>query len=438
MGIAVPEAEEARDFIRLVQTVLVSLRRTLEAPFEAQLRQKERQGADLFREILRDLESARLSIAPLRARPITDIQSGAVSYLAALARELTRMIENPEYSRVLRSIRYRRQPDPTSVRSGIRPQDIDVATAHDAIMTLVGLITTFAVPSGSAVAQKDLFKLQAIVPAQKIAPAQFEIKDSRLTVRRNVSRSNEEDRRNIESAKTELQQTGDKIIRELQQSNCDRRLLDNIQRLQDQLADDTDAIKIGLTNLSCEFMCAAFDNELPSAVSSMLKAHTRGVQLFVGQFPEWNKFLENAATSHLETNDITQLHSASAQLVESLKARPDVVDPEVPRTLAYLTQMLENPSASGKRAAFAVLRSVENLISLIFNYGADFVQKTISKTIDSVSTTASRIIVITLLTLALGSATAIGPIASKVPEMNWMQTATEIVKKQLEKMVTEK
>jgi hypothetical protein len=125
-------------------------------------------------------------------------------------------------------------------------------------------------------------------------------------------------------------------------------------------------------------------------------------------------------------------------LVEDLKSSPNVVDPEVPRTLAYLTQMLESPSASGKRAAFAVLRSVENLISLIFNYGAEFAQKTISKTIDAASSTASKIIVVTLLTLALGSATAIGPIASKVPEMNWLKTASEIVEKQLEKMVTEK
>jgi hypothetical protein len=438
MGISVPGAEQARDLIRVVQTVLVSLRRTLEAPFEAQLRQKEREGADLFREILRDLESARLSIAPLRARPMPATQSGTITYLSALSRELTRMIENPEYSGVLKSVRYRRQLDPGSTRPGIRVHDIDAPTAHAAITTLIDLITAFAVPPGSASAQRDLFKLQAIVPAQKIAPAQFEIKESRLTVRKNVSKSKEEDQRNIASAKAELQQTGERIIRELERSNCDRRLLENIQRLQGQLADDIDAVKVGLANLSCEFMCAAFDSELPSAVSSMLKAHTRGVQLFVGQFPEWNKFLENAAASHLEAADITQLQSASAQLVESLKARPDVIDPEVPRTLAYLTQMLENPSASRKRAAFAVLRSVENLISLIFNYGADFVQKTISKTIDSLSTTASQVIVVTLLTLALGSATAIGPVASKVPEMHWMQTAAEIVKKQLEQMTGEK
>jgi hypothetical protein len=214
--------------------------------------------------------------------------------------------------------------------------------------------------------------------------------------------------------------------------------LSNIQYLQTQLLDETDAIKIGLTNLSCEFMCSAFDHELPSAVSSMLKAHTRGVQLFVGQFPEWNKFLENAATAHLDNDDVTALRIASEHLVETLKTRPDVVDPEVPRTLSYLTQLLENPLVAGKKAAFAVLRSLENFISLVFNYGAEFGQKTVSKTIDAASGAASKIIVATLLTIALTSATSIGPIASKVPEMNWLHTATEIVKKQLEKMAAEK
>jgi hypothetical protein len=158
----------------------------------------------------------------------------------------------------------------------------------------------------------------------------------------------------------------------------------------------------------------------------------------VSQFPEWNKFLENAATAHLESTDVSDLRGASERLVENLKANPDVVDPEVPRTLAYLTELLKNPSISGKRAAFAVLRSIENLVSHVFNYGAEFVHKTMSKSIETASSATSKAIVVTLLTLALGSATAIGPVASKVPEMNWIKTASEIVKKQLEKMTTEK
>lgn len=429
-----PEHEENRDFIAFVRTALASLRRTLDPPFEAMMRQQEKDGASLLRSILMDLESARLLIAPLRG--VRGSPSEIIVHLSSLARELTRMAENPEYARVLRSLKYRRFPDQGMPRPRI--PDVDAPNALSVIEILIERITQFAAPPDGNAVQRELFQLRSIIPAQKIAPAQFEIRNDRLTVRRHTSDARDEDRGGIESARTQLQKNGDKIIEELERSNCDRRLLSNIQHLQAQLVDETDAIKIGLTNLSCEFMCSAFDHELPSAVSSMLKAHTRGVQLFVGQFPEWNRFLENAATAHLENHDVEALRVASEQLVGTLRSKPDVVDPEVPRTLAYLAQLLENPGGTAKKAAFAVLRSMENLISLVFNYGAEFGQKTISKTIDSASSAASRAIVITLLTIALGGAASIGPIASKVPEMTWLQTAAEIVKKQLEKMVAEK
>jgi hypothetical protein len=434
----VANGDDAREFVRFIHVALSSFRRTLETPFEALLRQKETDSADVLREILRDLESARLSISPLRSTSGRNDQSQTPLYLSSLSRELVRLINNAQYGPVLRSLRFRRIEGSASRPDLLFPQFGKNQTAYEALESLIAMVTDFASPPVAGNMQRDLFQLRSIVPAQKIAPAQFEIRDQRLAVRKKSSNSREDDRQNIETARSELQQNGAKIIQELQQSNCDRRLLDNVQYLQNQLLDQTDAIKIGITNLSCEFMCSAFDHELPSAVSSLLKAHTRGVQLFVGQFPEWNKFLENAATAHLENSDVENLRSASENLLDHLKAQPNVVDAEVPRTLAYLIQLLENPTVTSKRAAFAVLRSMENLISLIFDYGAEFAQKTVSKTIDIGSTTASKIIVMTLLTIALNSATAISPVARKVPEMSWLQTASEIVKKQLEKMAAEK
>ena len=104
-----------------------------------------------------------------------------------------------------------------------------------------------------------------------------------------------------------------------------------------------------------------------------------------------------------------------------------------------LSRIVDNPEyAKALKAAFAVLRSMENLISIVYDYCAEFGQKTISKTIDSASSAASKVIVITLLTMALGSAASISPVANKVPEMTWLRTATEIVKKQLEKIIAEK
>lgn len=243
------DPEENRDFIRFAQNVLVSLRRSLDLPFEAMTRQKEDHGARLYRSIIMDVESARLVIAPLRAirePPPLDI----LEPLSALSRELTRIKENREYAKALSSLRYRKLPEPLSSRQQRTPPrfpDLEASTALTAIAQLVDRITEFAAPSSGNSVQRELFQLRSIIPAQKIAPAQFEIRNDRLTVKKHVSDARDEDAGGIESARSQLQANGDKIIEELERSNCDRRLLSNIQHLQAQLIDETDAIKIGLS-----------------------------------------------------------------------------------------------------------------------------------------------------------------------------------------------
>jgi hypothetical protein len=256
--------------------------------------------------------------------------------------------------------------------------------------------------------------IRQIVPDQKIAPIQFEISNNKIIVSPRKSPSREGDATNIKAAKAELQRNGDKIISELQQSNCDRRLLASVQELQVQFQGEIDAIKVGLMNIGCEMMCNSYEAELPIAVASMLRAHTRGVQMFVGQFPEWAKFVENAATADLDQADITSLKAASQTIVERMKMQPELVDPEVPHIVAYLAEMLSSPTKAGKRAAFAVLRSLENLVSRVFGYGADFLEKTAEKSIDRASTAASKVVV-RLLALGLIGAVAIGPVSSKSP-----------------------
>ncbi len=155
--------------------------------------------------------------------------------------------------------------------------------------------------------------------------------------------------------------------------------------------------------------------------------------MFVGQFPEWTTFVENAAAAELGKEDIDELKLASQILVGEMKARPDIVNPEVPRTLGILTEILGSPSQAGKRAAFAVLRSFENLVSKVFGYGAIFLEKTAEKTVEAASGITSKII-IGMLLLGLTGVTALGPISSKIPDMNWMKTAAEIVSKQLKEL----
>jgi hypothetical protein len=81
---------------------------------------------------------------------------------------------------------------------------------------------------------------------------------------------------------------------------------------------------------------------------------------------------------------------------------------------------------------------MENLISVIFKAGAEFGQKTLSKTVDLGSSVASKVLVAAMLTLALTSATFIGPVATKVPEMSWLRAASDIVRRELDRIAADK
>jgi hypothetical protein len=285
---------------------------------------------------------------------------------------------------------------------------------------------------------EQLLELNHIMPKQKIAPAQFEIRNGKLALAKIPMYPPEEDRANVLAARGHLRASAENILSELERSNCDRRLIENVRSLQELLkTEDGNIIQLGLANIGCEVMCSSFKDELPVAVASMLQAHTKGVQLFVGQFPEWHRFIENAATVQLVNNDITELHGAVTKIVGDLQQRPDLVEPEVPKTLARINELLNAPGVAGKRAAFALLRSVENLISKVFSYVAEFCDKTASKVVDSASGAVAKVVYIGLLTLALEGAYAISPVAGKVSEMQWVKTAVDIVQKQLATLLKE-
>lgn len=431
-GTTVADQEVDRALLVTVRVVLNSLKRSVELPFQERSREHSSR-ADALKEFLVELESARLSFVPAD-RYSKPHSSQVRPHLAATVSDLNQILNNESYKELLKLPFRLVQSNPIAKQPEIYPGFASKKMIiGEALTRLIEFASEYAAPKSMGEAARDLFELRSLVPRQKIAPAQFDIVSSRLTVAVTPSHSRDEDRNGIEAARASLQKAGAKIIQELQNSNCDKRLLENVQELQGQLSEEPNAVRLGLTNLGCEMMSVAFEQELPIAVVAMLRAHTRGVQLFVGQFPEWNRFLENASTAHLENADIARLHSASRNLVDELKANPEIVDPEVPRTISYLSEMLVSPSASSKRAAFAVLRSIENLVSRIFAYGADFAERTMEKSVDRGSTVAAAVI-IAMLSIALTGASVIGPVAGKVPEMNWVKTASEIVKKQIVKL----
>jgi len=181
-------------------------------------------------------------------------------------------------------------------------------------------------------------------------------------------------------------------------------------------------------------MCDAYNAELPEAMNAILRAHTRGVDMFVAQFPEWNKFVKNAVESKIDDTDAILIGKAIDDLVVQLEAEPRYVDPKVPATLSRLNRLLKRPGVPMKRAAFAMLRSLENLLSKVFSFGSEFLDQTTRKTIDNLSSIAAKAVVLGLLTMAVSGATSIAPVAEKVNELKWLKEAVELVQKQVERL----
>lgn len=278
-------------------------------------------------------------------------------------------------------------------------------------------------------------RLETIVPGQKEAPAQFEFSDGILRIRHSSAAPESDVASSAKAARESLLEAGRDLIQTLQATNCDRRAVETIEKLQDKLRSQQDIVSLGIANIGCEMLCAALAKELPDAVHAMMRAYNTGIGMYVAQFPEWAKFAENAAAVDLTGADIVRVRIETEKIVANLKAVGATVDPEVPRTIALLVELIKDPAKATKRAVFAVVRTIENLVAKIYEHGGGLLEALLSGAKEGVKEgakwAAKKAIIVALLSLAVEASGGIAPIAGKLSDTAWMKTATEIVVKKL-------
>ena len=309
----------------------------------------------------------------------------------------------------------------------------DSLSIIEALVRFRNYIEEAVIPTLDVQGVQPFEELERIVPRQQVAPVQFDIVSSRIVVVTPSPKSAEEDKSNIQSALEHIRGGGEQLISNLENSNCDKRLLDSVKELQSQLVSDGNIVKIGLTNMACGVMSTQFQSELPDAVVAMFTSYSASVSLYVAQFPEWEKFTQKAAAIALDDDDIAEVRVAADEIIEVLTDHPALADPEVPRTIAFVRELMMSPGVSSKRAAFAMSRTIENLVSGILRHSVDFFTKTAERTVEMGATAASKVI-IGLLGIALVGASEIGPAAVRAGAP-WVKQAAEIVQKQIDKMV---
>ncbi|WP_303828901.1 hypothetical protein [Asticcacaulis taihuensis] len=363
--------------------------------------------------------------------PQVPLEESDILYLRNVSQEISQILN--EFAEIAGNIQFRE-----ALGSKRRESLVGYEFRHlvDAIITAQDLLDTKLLPELQAeTLTSDIGNVSAIklirdvLPEQKIAPAQFDVLNGRLVVVHQKA-SNGPDSDIASSARKALVETGQAVIDKLRETNCDRRMLDVVVNLQEKLQSQQDIVELGVFNISCEVVAAKFENELPDVVGAMLLAHSRGISGYVAQFAEWRTFTENAALAELSSADVRRLHESSGQLVEKLEKAPEVADPEVPKTIKLLRTLIADPTSIPKRAGYALLITLENLWSRVYGYAAEFLDSTIKKTI-AISATA---VAVTLVSIAAANALDLVPVTSKLADSAWVQTATKIIRRQLEEL----
>lgn len=425
-------AENFQDLRRDISTFLMAMRYAVDRPY----RPVSRRGTEDREQFMRSMllvEEARVrfnSYVRFREEPTPEewieVRDGLFKFVNGF-------LHSPDVDPAVFDRPFR-VPVPSAQRDNLSPFLMLLtqgATVGDALVAFRNVLQQSTVTT-TLQTSLDFGDLTTIVPRQQVAPARFDVVDGRIVLADLIPKTLEEDRGNISAALDHIKGSGESLIRSLEQSNCDRRLLDSVRELHTQIEANGNAVKIGLTNLACGVMSAQFQQELPDALNAMFNSYSASVSMYVAQFPEWEQFTQRAASIDLDEEEIAEIDVAASEVIRALESQPELADPEVPKTIKLVREFMSRPGNSAKRAAFAMMRTIENLVSSIVRHSVAALERTAEKTVDGLSTAASKIIV-GLLSIALVGATGIGSAAVHAGAP-WVKQAAEVVQRQISQL----
>lgn len=272
--------------------------------------------------------------------------------------------------------------------------------------------------------------LDRITPTQKLAPLQFEFVDGYIQIRSQIAQTTTPaDQPSASSAREALGHDSANLIKLLKETNCDPRLIEAVEELGSVISSNVDIIKLGFLSFTCDSLFVRFSHELSDIASAKFLALSTGLNLYVSQFSEWRKFVENAAETNIHDNDVQNVYSIGVNLMPTLEAAKDLVDPEVPKSIKLVLEALKNPKLSAKRAFFGAVRTLENLLATIFSEFAKLASSVSDGARAGAKHTVHILVASTLLLIAAGTATQLSPIAERALKARWMKQAAELVEK---------
>ena len=340
----------------------------------------------------------------------------AFGHLLETTRDFTAILHNDFFKTVLASKMYKNR-DGQSIALSSRVEEL-VNDVENYVADYRASLPPPPTPSQLAVQQ-----VEKIIPDQKIGPVRFEISDGVLKISHQPAIAGRGDDKNAESARRELVARAGEVIELLEKGNQDPRLIELTLDLKARLESKQDIIQLGIASITFQLACDGSREEMASVIHAKLQGLALSVGMYVAQFSEWAKFAENAAMADFNPGDVTKLFQTGSKLVDELRDAVSSVDPEVPKTLAFLLEAIRDPKRAAKRTVFAAVRTMENLVAVVMKSCGMVIGGVPEGLRSGVKIAASTL----LLYAAAQTAIAISPAAARVLQSNWLEKAGKLV-----------
>ncbi|WP_298692981.1 hypothetical protein [uncultured Sphingomonas sp.] len=280
-------------------------------------------------------------------------------------------------------------------------------------------------------------ELLSLLPAQQLGPVEFVVAGTILKINHRAAIAGDLDSANADRAREELIIRAVKLKEELEGSNFDKRLIELVADINERLKSRADIIALGIQSMTLQVYVNANSEELPGIVSAYLQAFSVTVAMYVAQFPEWNRYNENAAMAEYTTEDLKAVYQAGTKLVADLVAAKDAVDPEVPRTIRWMLEAMRERRSASKRAVFGALRTIENLVNVVFTTFGGWLGAADEGVKKGIKTGIATTVAVTVVMAAVDVASSISPSAARVTQASWLSIAVKMVTKALEEVSKE-
>lgn len=254
-------------------------------------------------------------------------------------------------------------------------------------------------------------EIRDTIPKQKFAAYQFGFERDKLVVLPQSVDTSDPDHEIAEASLRALIEQGERVARELSQSNCPPRLIEAFAALQAKLESHKNVVEIGLLNRSCMSLADASADELATTLLEWVKSHLLSVYDFLAQNADWRKFVENALSANLRHDQVGDLASA-ARAVAAVAAQSEHADSAVPvafHEIALLADEIKEPDG---RVTLGLGRTLENIISLA--------ARCLLGIKDDVQSEARKILARSILLAVSGAAVAS---LALIPGAEWVPTA---------------